>query len=118
MQEFTLTAKEFIERSMKGEVFILKTTRGRYHYDYSKANPFRVDEDSMNYSWNHLDGIYLFTLEEPKPVIERRWKWRKDFKKYTAESNFIPDIYADESLYKKEDWYKVEDLYIDIEIKD
>lgn len=73
--------------------------------------PFRVNNESMDYGWRHMDGKTIFEIVEPEPKIERRWKWRKDFDGYTAETpNYMADIFVD-------GYYKVEDCYIDVEVK-
>ena len=74
-KQFTLTKAEFIERSMKGEVFVLNSRR--YYYDVMKSNPFRLNNDAIDYNaWDNLNGKLLFTLEEPKEEPkELLWYW-------------------------------------------
>lgn len=115
MKTTTLIKEEFITRSMAGEVFILEGCR--YFYAPSKENPFRVDYAAIGSSWCYMDGITLFEVEEPKPIIERRWKWRKDSDGCTIEdARYMSDEFIEHYAIGG-GWYKVEDLYIDVEIK-
>ena len=124
MEKFTLTKEEFIKRSMKGEVFIRDDVK--YFYDSSYAVPFRVsrkkDNSNLAYcDWYAFNETNLFTLEQPTSIIERRWKWRFDHiqEAYTSETNgYMSDLYATTHRYIKDGWYKVEDLYIDVEVKE
>ena len=115
MELFALTKEEFITRSMAGEVFL--HGNNKLFYDNSEDNPLRYEMDSLNGNWSLLDGkTKYFTLEQPKPKIERRWKYRIDKIGYTEETDCY---YTDEkaksvlnSLY-----YKAEDCFIDVEVK-
>jgi len=111
-KEFTLTKKEFIERSMKGEVFI-DGFNNRLFYDNNKENPFRYCNKALHGAWEYFDGKALFTLEKPKPIIERRWKWRLDEIGRTIESHYLSNEYAEK--YDYTGWYKTE-LYIDVKL--
>ena len=101
MKQFTLTKEEFITRSMAGEVFISVEYGSRFHYDNTKTMPFRLGNDTLDQAWRRLDGYSLFTLEQPKPRIERRWKWRQDSKGYTKESSYIYLMIMQESTTQK-----------------
>jgi hypothetical protein len=119
-KEFTLTKEEFITRSMKGEAFIICANGERIYYDNSKVQdtPFRINELPLRATWALFDGRTLFTLEEPEPIIERRWVWLKNIAVgYTDTSDYLSDKYAEEWDYPKNDWYKKEDEYIDVVIK-
>ena len=115
MEKFTLTKEEFITRSMEGEVFI--DNCNRYFYDSSKSSPFRVNDSALAGAWSYFDGtVKIFALEQYKPKIERRWKYRRDCSGHTQETDCY---YTDEkaksvlnSLY-----YKAEDCFIDVEVK-
>ena len=110
--QFTLTKKEFIKRSMKGEVFL---NRGAMYFYSEEFNvPFRVDYLAIGNSWRLFDGQTLFTSEEPKPIIERRWKWLKDYDDYTACTNYLTDRYAIVNEYSNAGYYK-SDMFIDVE---
>lgn len=115
MNQFTLTKEEFITRAMAGEVFLHKNNK--LFYDPTKEIPFRYDIEDLDNCWSLLDGKHLFTLEQPKPCIERRWKWRKDNKEITNETSYVSDNYATEQSYQQKGWYKAEDCFIDVEIK-
>lgn len=113
MQQFTLTKEEFITRTMAGDVFIHESNK--LFYDSAMTNPFRYGKNPLHYNWDLFDSNNLFTLEQPKPKIERRWKYRRDTDGITEESL---SYYSDESSnYFKKDWYKAEDCFIDVEIK-
>ena len=115
MEPFTLTKEEFITRSMKGEVFL--HSNNKMFYDASENNPFRYEKEPLNGNWDFLDGkTKRFTLEQPKPKIERRWKYRRDADGVTEESL---SYYSDKSTGRfKSDWYKADDCFIDVELKD
>ena len=73
-KKFTLTKKEFIKRSMKGEVFI--NSIHKYFYDDTFENPFRISDSGMDVSWEMFDSKTLFTLKEPKKEPkELLWYW-------------------------------------------
>lgn len=113
-KKFTLSKEEFIHRSMKGEVFICADCR--YFYDRNEREPFRVWVEPLKALWCNFDGTVLFTLEEPKPTIERRWRWLRHLHDYTQ----IPDsYYSDRYAIKhfKEGWCKKEDDYIDVKVE-
>ena len=114
MEPFALTKEEFITRSMAGEVFLYDNSR--LFYSVSETNPFRLEGSPLHYNWDLLDGeTKHFTLEQPKPKIERRWKYRRDTEGITEESL---SYYSDKvSGQFKDDWYKAEDCFIDVEIK-
>lgn len=114
--KITLTKDEFIVRSMAGERFRYE---GRtYHYDNSFINPFRVEEYSIGAYWGYIDGKNIFEILEPEPKIERRWKWRRNSKGRTDEtSSYLSDTYAESHNYEINGWYKIEDCYIDVEVK-
>ena len=114
MKPFTLTKEEFITRSMAGEVFM--HSNNKMFYDSSENNPFRYEMGPLNGNWDRLDGrTEQFTLEQPKLKIERRWKYRRDADGVTEESL---SYYSDKiSGQFKDDWYKAEDCFIDVEIK-
>ena len=114
MEPFALTKEEFITRSMAGEVFL--NGNNRLFYSVSETNPFRLNGNTLHWGWDLFDGeTKKFTLEQPKPKIERRWKYRRDTDGITEESL---SYYSDESSnYFKKDWYKAEDCFIDVEIK-
>ena len=117
MEQFTLTKEEFITRSMKGEVFVSTHSDKRFYYDNKYTIPFRVNDEDLDNNWSYMDGRHPFILEQPKPKIERRWKYRKDTLKYTQETNYY---YTDEEAKSSQDisdWYKAEDCFIDVEIK-
>ena len=118
MEPFTLTKEEFITRSMAGEVFISTHSNSRFYYDNRYTMPFRVNNADLDNSWNYMDGKYLFTLEQPKPKIERRWKYLKNNSDgRTMES---AQYYSDSKVNKYLDltkWYKAENSFIDVEIK-
>lgn len=99
---------------MAGEVFL--DGSNKIFYDASENNPFRYETHPLNGNWDLLDGkTNYFTLEQPKLKIERRWKYRRDLNGITEES---PSYYSDEkSGMFKDDWYKVEDCFIDVEIR-
>lgn len=112
-KEFTLTKEEFIKRSMNGEVFINR--EDRYFYDKGEYDPFMVNNSALDGAWSNFNGKTLFTLEEPKPIIERRWRWLSDTSKYTEVS---ARYYSDkESTMIGDGWYKKEDDYIDVGVK-
>ncbi|MDQ1264560.1 MAG: hypothetical protein QG559_1561 [Campylobacterota bacterium] len=116
MKTTTLTNEEFITRSMAGEVFILNGDK--FYYDITKYNPFRCNTCALDILWQTFNGKTIFEIEEPKPTMERRWKWRRDSFGYTVESgSYMSDIFVGNNNYSVEGWYKVEDLYIDVEIK-
>lgn len=116
MENFTLTKEEFIQRSMNGEVFIDRDG-DRYFYDKTEVNPFRFNDTVLHSYWNRFNSKVLFTLEQPKPIIERRWKWRRDYEGYTTVTiDYFSDTYKDVSVYENDGWYK-SDMYIDVEIK-
>lgn len=111
----TLTKEQFITRSMTGEKFEYDTCI--YYYDKDKANPFRVDEDSLAAYWQYMDGETEFIIVEPEPTIERRWRWLLDGEEYTViSSSFMSDNYVKNNSYMTQDWYK-SDQYIEVEIK-
>lgn len=116
MEKFTLTKEEFIARSMSGEVFI-DDYNNRYFYDSAKPNPFRKGTGYLHDSWNVFDSNYEFTIEQPKPKIERRWKYRRDRDGFTQETDCY---YTDEKAKSvlNSTFYKVEDCFIDVEVKD
>ena len=118
MKQFTLTKEEFITRSMAGEVFLDKNL-SRFYYDNSKEQPFRLNNVPLTTAWYIFNGQKLFTLEQPKPKIERRWKYRKDCKEGDTHetSIYVSDEYAKENRFLKDKWYKAEDCFIDVEIK-
>ena len=115
MEPFALTKEEFIIRSMAGEIFICKDST--YCYDSGFIIPFRSNINTLEMGWGLFDGITKqFTLQQPKPKIERRWKWRKDNKHYTEETDcYHSDVNV--SHLQGSDWYKAEDCFIDVEIK-
>lgn len=116
MEPFALTKEEFITRSMAGEVFFYNNKK--VFYDSSFGNPFRYEREELNGNWDLFDGkIKIFTLGQPKPRIERRWKYRADRKDYTIETNLY---YSEEKAKSSLDshYYKAEDCYIDVEVKD
>jgi hypothetical protein len=116
MKTTTLTNEEFSKRGIDGEVFILNACR--YFYDATHINPFRCNDFPLVNDWKYFDGKTIFEIEEPKPIMERRWKWRKDDIGYTNESgNYMADTFIGLHQYINNDWYKVEDLYIDVEVK-
>ena len=102
---------------MAGEVFISVDYGTRFYYDNTQTIPFRVESSPMESAWEKFDNIHLFTLEQPKPRIERRWKYRRDYIDYTEESQCY---YSEKKVknYFLKDWYKLEDCFIDVEIKD
>ena len=116
MQQFTLTKEEFITRSMAGEVFISTHSNKRFYYDNKYTIPFRLNNEDLDNNWNYMDGRHTFILEQPKPKIERRWKWRKDNKHYTEETDCYHSD-ANVSHLQGSDWYKAEKCFIDVEIK-
>ena len=99
---------------MKGEVFINSTHK--YFYDDTFENPFRISDSGMDISWEMLDSKTLFTLEEPEPITERRWKWLKDYPDYTHESEYLNDSFASASGYAEDGYYKSE-MYRDVKIR-
>ena len=115
MKQFTLTKEEFITRSMAGEVFVYKNYR--LFYDPYQIIPFRLNEEELDTCWKLFNGKELFTLEQPKPRIERRWKWRKDTSDYTEETDCYHNDANAISLIAL-GMYKAEDCFIDIEIRD
>ena len=115
MEKTTLTKEEFIKRSMAGEVFIYGGDK--YFYDTCENPPFRLDGDYIRSNWGYFDGKTIFEIEEPKPIIERRWRWRKDEYGRTQTSDYVSDKYAEIHSYIFSNWYKVEDDYIDVETK-
>ena len=114
MELFALTKEEFITRSMAGEVFL--DGSNKLFYDMSEDIPFRYEKEPLKGNWDLFDGeTKRFTLEQPKPKIERRWKYRRDLNGITEESL---SYYSDKvSGQFKDDWYKAEDCFIDVEIK-
>lgn len=116
MEKFALTKEEFIIRSMAGESFM--HLGNKVFYDSSKENPFRYVNDDLNGMWCLFDGkIEVFTLKQPEPKIERRWKYRKDYDGYTEETS---SYYTDEkarTVLGDKIWRKVEDYYIDVEVR-
>ena len=69
---FTLTKEEFIERSMKGEVFIHEVTGNKFFYDKSKDIPFRLNNDHLLTAWELFDkNDELFRSEKQKVTIEK-----------------------------------------------
>lgn len=101
---------------MNGEKF--KYNGCIYHYDKTKDNPFRMDVSGLNVNWDNIDGEIEFTVVEPEPVIERRWKWLKDkYKGYTTETGYMSDSYAKDTWYVESGYYKSE-FYIDVEIRE
>ena len=116
MEPFALTKEEFITRSMEGEVFVSNTSK--FFYDTNFINPFRINEREIYSSWDLFDGeTKQFTIEQPKPRIERRWKYRENRFGITQETNsYYSDEKAKTSLTSS--FYKAEDCYIDVEIKD
>ena len=69
---FTLTKEEFIERSMKGEVFIHEVTGNKFFYDKSKDNPFRFKNNQLLTAWGLFDkNDELFRSEKQKVTIEK-----------------------------------------------
>ena len=117
MEPFTLTKEEFITRSMAGEVFISTHSDKKFFYDNKYNIPFRVNHEDLDNNWNYMDGKHTFTLEQPNPKIERRWKYRRDKIGYTEETDCY---YSDEkakSVLNGMLYYKTEDCFIDVEIK-
>lgn len=116
MEPFALTKEEFITRSMAGEVFVYNNNK--FFYNTSFTNPFRINGTGMEGSWDIFnDKTKLFTLDQSKPRIERRWKYRIDL---TGVKNETVGYYSDEKarIDLNNNYYKVEDCYIDVEIKD
>ena len=68
---FTLTKEEFIERSMKGEVFIHEVTGNKFFYDKSKDTPFRLNNYPFLTDWGLFDKDELFRSEKQKVTIEK-----------------------------------------------
>ena len=118
MESFTLTKEEFITRSMAGEVFISTHNSKRFYYDNKYTIPFRVNNEDLDNNWSYMDGEHLFTLEQPKPKIERRWKYLKNYRDgRTMESaQYYNDSKVNEYLDLTK-WYKAECCFIDVEIK-
>ena len=114
-KEFTLTPEEFISRSIKGEVFLRKGDR--YHYSAGNIPPFKVGDNLLINEWSLFDGKRLFTLEKPKPKIERRWLWLKDRNGYTETSYYVSNEYAQLHNFIGI-WHKKVNDYIDVEIND
>ena len=114
MKTTTLTKEEFITRSMAEEVFIYNGAK--YFYDATETIPFKMNKDTLYGNWRFFDGKTVFEIEEPKSILERRWKWRKDYHMYTEESHYLSDELAKVGEFSENGWYKVEDLYIDVEI--
>ena len=112
IMEFTLTKEEFIERSMKGEVFIHKGNR--YFYDDNYDIPFRCNDICLRAGWSNFNDKTIFTLE--KPIKERRWRWQKDKEEISYLSEYLSDKYAKINKYSKTNWHKRKNDYIDVEI--
>lgn len=111
----TLTKKEFITRSMEGEVFLLDGYR--YFYDATKVYPFRINVNNLDESWKDFDGNILFEIEKPKPILERRWKYILHRNGYSNISlSYMSDTYAESNEYIAPKWYKIEDMFIDVEV--
>ena len=54
-----------------------------------------------------------------EPITERRWQWAKDRKDSTVVSDvYLTDKYANVRSYAENGWYKLEDNYMDIEVKE
>ena len=68
---FTLTKEEFIERSMKSEVFIHEVTGNKFFYDKSKDTPFRLNNYPFLTDWGLFDKDELFRSEKQKVTIEK-----------------------------------------------
>ena len=119
MEPFALTKEEFITRSMQGEVFISVEYGTRFYFDPKYSIPFRVEESPLEEGWNLINSTNLFTVEPPKPKIERRWKYLKNNRDgRTMES---AQYYSDSKVHEYLDltkWYKAEDCFIDVELKD
>ena len=68
-----LTKKEFMKRSMNGEVFELDGYK--YFYDENEKNPFRFEELGMNESWGDFNGENEFTVAKPKTKTKIVKEW-------------------------------------------
>jgi len=111
---FTLNKRQFIERAMNGEVFLHDGIR--LFYDKEKHTPFRSGSSMLAGNWGLFNGEYPFTLEEPEPVMERRYIWRIDRTHHTVDSHYMTDACAASGSYVEDGWYKT-NIYIDVEIK-
>lgn len=119
MKPFKLTKEEFIKRSMAGEKFIGKVG-DIFHYDGTHISPFRINQTVIGNSWNDFnnDSDALFTLVQPEPVIERRYKWFKNEEDgETHETSFMSDDCAIRNNCLVNGWCKDENLFRDVEIK-
>jgi len=115
-EQFTLTKKQFIDRSMAGDVF-LDEYNNEYYYDDSCDIPFRLDKDNLNLMWARFDGKALFTLKGSGTTTERRYRWLADEAEgCTSVSDYMSDKYVERHDFIEEGWYKKEDDYIDVAI--
>ena len=111
MKTTTLTRKEFIERSMKGEVFSRQGTE--YYYDETETIPFRFGTSPLYGCWDNFDGETEFEIVEPEPVFERRWRYVDHDINHSIETSYY---YPDRNPPRGEAWKKIEDDYIDVDM--
>ena len=67
---------------------------------------------------NAYDSFHCSEIK-PEPIIERRWQWAKNHANGTTElrNGYISNDYVME-LSIADGWYKLENNYIDVELKD
>ena len=106
-----LTKEEFIRRSMRGEVFAYETNK--FHYDKTKYNPFRMDDNEMGDTWNIINTCTEFIV---LPKEERRYRYIRGREGISELSiGYINDAYAKRNHYTKDNgWHKLEDDYIEV----
>jgi len=107
-----LTKEDFIRRSMRGEVFAYETNK--FHYDKTKYNPFRMDDNEMGDIWRMVNGYTEFIL---LPKKERRYRYKTEDVGITQITpSYMSDEYADKWKYSQKGFIKLEEDYIDVDL--
>ena len=102
----------WFKNKLSGDIF-------KFIAPYSVYNERTETWSFINVS--HTNKDMWEQVEEPKPVerTERRWKWLYDHKNETAETSYTSDEEAYKQGYRVESgWYKKENDYIDVTLKD